>query len=71
MESINVATSDVVASAEMAALAGRDLQALMARIDSATSNNELDTLMAAATGANPRGYARYVEGPETSRVAVS
>ncbi len=52
MESINAATSDVVASADMAALASRDLQALMARIDSATSNNELDTLMAAATGAS-------------------
>jgi phospholipid/cholesterol/gamma-HCH transport system substrate-binding protein len=52
MESINTATSDVVASADMAALASRDLQALMARIDSATSNNELDTLMAAATGAS-------------------
>jgi len=52
MESINAATSDVVASAEMAALAGRDLQALMARIDSATSNKELETLMTAATGAS-------------------
>ena len=52
MESINAATSDVVASADMAALASRDLQALMARIDSATSNRELETLMEAATGAS-------------------
>ena len=52
MESINAATSDVVASADMAALVSRDLQALMARIDSATSNQELETLMAAATGAS-------------------
>ncbi len=52
MESINAATSDVVASADMAALASQDLQALMARLDSATSNQELETLMAAATGAS-------------------
>ncbi len=52
MQSINAATSDVVASADMAALASRDLQALMARIDSATSDNELETLMSAATGAS-------------------
>ena len=52
MESINSATGDVVASAEMAALASRDLQTLMARIDSATANQELETLMAAATGAS-------------------
>ncbi len=52
MESINAATSDVVASADMAALASRDLQALMARIDSATANSELETLMTAATGAS-------------------
>ncbi|MCZ6756325.1 MAG: MlaD family protein [Gemmatimonadetes bacterium] len=52
MESINAATSDVVASADMAALASRDLQALMARIDSATASGELETLMTAATGAS-------------------
>lgn len=52
MESINAATSDVVASADAAAMASRDLQELMARIDSVTANKELDTLMTAATGAS-------------------
>jgi phospholipid/cholesterol/gamma-HCH transport system substrate-binding protein len=50
MESINAATGDVVASAEAAAVAGQYLQRLMGRIDSATSDQELEQLMSAATG---------------------
>ncbi len=52
-ENIQTIVDDFVQIAgQLRELASRDLQALMARIDSATANSELETLMTAATGAS-------------------